>query len=229
MRGAGCIGMSDKLPVFPTLAFENKYWAQAGQTVAGLDEAGRGAWAGPVAAAAVVLPQMEGLQQALSGVRDSKLMTAQQRTSWAAIIKTVALSWGIGFSTAQEIDALGIIAATRLAMQRALNQLLPQPTVLLMDALTLPESTVQQEALIKGDRLCLSIAAASVLAKTARDAEMVEQDLLYPRYGFAAHKGYGTPRHQQALQEVGPCPIHRFYFKPLRDLKCPSQSRTSLA
>lgn len=206
------------LPDRPTLEFENKHWAQFSGTIAGLDEAGRGAWAGPVSAAAVVLPQEIGLEGTLSGVKDSKLMTAKQRDHWAEIIKTFVVTWGVGVSSAQEIDEIGIIAATRLAMRRALAQLNFQPQFLLIDALTLPAVNIPQEALIKGDRRCLSIAAASVLAKTARDTYMCEQDQLYPAFGFAAHKGYGTQRHQQALAAHGPIPLHRRSFKPIHQL-----------
>ncbi len=206
------------LPKTPTLEFENKLWVQFKNGIAGLDEAGRGAWAGPVSAAAVMLPQFAELEQSLSGVKDSKLMTVKQRDFWAEVIKTQAVTWGVGFSSAREIDELGIIAATRLAMRRALEQLNPQPGFLLIDALTLPKVNLPQEALIKGDQRSLSIAAASVLAKTARDAYMCEQDLVYPAFGFAAHKGYGTKRHQQALAINGPSPIHRRSFKPIRML-----------
>jgi len=206
------------LPKTPTLEFENKLWVQFKNGIAGLDEAGRGAWAGPVSAAAVMLPQFAELEQSLGGVKDSKLMTAKQRDIWAEVIKTQAVTWGVGFSSAREIDELGIIAATRLAMRRALEQLNPQPGFLLIDALTLPSINLPQEALIKGDQRSLSIAAASVLAKTARDAYMYEQDLVYPAFGFAAHKGYGTKRHQQALAINGPSPIHRRSFKPIRML-----------
>jgi ribonuclease HII len=207
----------NNLPKSPTLEFENKHWVQF-SSIAGLDEAGRGAWAGPVSAAAVILPQITTLTQTLNGVKDSKLMLPKERDFWASVIKTVAITWGIGFSTASEIDEMGIIAATRLAMQRALLQMNPQPQFLLIDALTLPAVKLPQEALIKGDQRCLSIAAASVLAKTARDAHMCTQDQLYPNFGFSSHKGYGTKRHQLALTTNGPSPIHRKSFKPIQTL-----------
>jgi ribonuclease HII len=221
MPAKECMPVRQKLsnlPDHPNLQFEQKHWPTFSAALAGLDEAGRGAWAGPVSAAAVVLPRLSTLEQALSGVIDSKLMTAKQRQVWAERIKTIALGWGVGFSSAQEIDALGILAATRLAMTRAVALLDPPPQFLLIDALTLPACALPQEALIKGDRRCLSIAAASVLAKTARDGYMCEQDQLYPAFGFAAHKGYGTQRHQQALAAHGLTPLHRLSFKPMHSL-----------
>lgn len=206
------------LPRSPSLSLEAPLWAAGLLHVAGLDEAGRGAWAGPVSAAAVILPPDPACLQQLSGVRDSKLMTSQQRARWAGEIRACALSCAVGLASAEEIDALGIVPATRLAMRRALEQLAPAPQHLLIDALRLPDISLPQSALIKGDRRSLSIAAASVLAKTARDALLVELDALYPAYGFAAHKGYGTARHQGALQQCGPCEIHRRSFAPIRSL-----------
>ena len=205
------------LPKTPSLDFEQKIWADNMPYIAGLDEAGRGAWAGPVAAAAVILPQSPDLIKNLAGVKDSKLMTVKQRETWAKKVKTTALTWAVGFSTHAEIDQMGIIPATRLAMRRALEALDPQPNYLLIDALRLPTINLPQEDLIKGDRRSLSIAAASVLAKTARDAWMREQDALYPNYAFGKHKGYGTKQHQTALAEHGPSPIHRLSFNPLRE------------
>jgi ribonuclease HII len=205
------------LPLSPTLTFETPLW-QAGVThLAGVDEAGRGAWAGPVSAGAVILPADERIVQRLEGVRDSKQMTAQQRERWAAEIKAAALSWGVGFASFDEIDCLGILPATRLAMQRALEQLVPAPEHLLIDAVLL-DLPLPQTSLIHGDALCLSIAAASVLAKTARDAVLRELDGLYPGYGFARHKGYGTAAHQAALAELGPCPVHRRSYAPIAAL-----------
>jgi ribonuclease HII len=205
------------LPHSPNLSHEQELWDQKLGAIAGLDEAGRGAWAGPVSAAAVILPQDEHLCEILNGVRDSKQMTAKQRVYWAGIIRTEALAWGVGFASHQEIDQQGIIAATRLAMARALQELSTPPDHLLIDALRLPQINLPQSALIKGDRRSLSIAAASILAKTSRDAFMIEQDAVYSGYNFGQHKGYGTRRHQQALAKLGPCPIHRLSFKPLRE------------
>ncbi len=207
-----------ELPRAPSLSLEAPLWAAGLLHVAGLDEAGRGAWAGPVSAAAVILPPDPACLQQLSGVRDSKLMTPHQRAHWAGDIRACALGWAVGLASSEEIDALGIVPATRLAMRRALAQLTPTPQHLMIDALRLPDVNLPQSAIIKGDRRSLSIAAASVLAKTARDALLVELDAQYPAYGFAAHKGYGTARHQGALQTCGACPIHRRSFAPIRDL-----------
>ncbi len=205
-------------PAYPDLSFEIPLWGSGLSLLAGLDEAGRGAWAGPVCAAAVILPPGNGILAQLRGVRDSKKMTPRQRARWADEIRLVASAWGIGFATSEEIDACGIIAATRLAMQRALEACGCQPEHLLIDALRLPGIKLPQLALIKGDARSLSIAAASVLAKTARDAWMVAMGEQFPEYGFAAHKGYGTRMHQEALARVGPCPYHRMSFAPLKQL-----------
>jgi ribonuclease HII len=180
------------LPSSPNLSFEGPLWQTGLYPVAGVDEAGRGAWAGPVSAAAVSLPDEADLMQRLWGVRDSKQMRPEQRTAWAAEIKAAALSWGVGWASNQEIDRLGILPATRLAMTRAVAQLFPIPQHLLIDYVLLPEILIPQTPLVKGDARSLSIAAASVLAKTARDALLVELEDSYPGYGFAAHKGYGT-------------------------------------
>ena len=204
------------LPKMPDLTHELPLWQAGLERVAGLDEAGRGAWAGPVYAAAVVLPANTYISAQLSGVQDSKLMTPKQREYWAVIIRSFAAGWGVGFATREEIDRMGILPATRLAMQRALEQLSQPPEHLLIDALLLKQVNLPQSALIKGDRRSLSIAAASVLAKTARDALLVELDALYPGYGFARHKGYGTAIHQAALQQLGACAEHRRSFKPIR-------------
>ncbi len=206
--------------IAPDLTFEQALWSAGVSLVAGIDEAGRGAWAGPVSAGAVILPACADLLQLLCGVRDSKQMTPAQRATWAAQIRAVALAWGVGFASAAEIDELGIVPATRLAMQRAIACLAPAPQHLLVDAVRLPRIPLPQQPLIKGDARVLSIAAASVLAKTARDALMVEQDAVHPGYGLARHKGYGTALHRAALQRLGPSPIHRKTFAPIRDLLC---------
>lgn len=208
------------LPACPDLHFEQALWAGGALAVAGLDEAGRGAWAGPVCAGAVMLPPEDGsLCARLAGVRDSKQMTPRQREYWAGVIRAGARAWGVGFAGPGEIDTLGILPATRLAMHRALAQLPAPPQHLLLDALRLPGLHLPQTALIKGDARSLSIAAASVLAKTARDALMTALEELYPGYGFAAHKGYGTAAHQSALQCLGPSPVHRRSFAPVRLLQ----------
>ncbi len=205
------------LPACPDLCFEQPLWNAGLLAVAGLDEAGRGAWAGPVCAGVVVLPPAQrDICARLAGVRDSKQMTPQQRERWAAAIRAEVAGWGVGFASAAEIDALGILPATRMAMQRALAQLPAPPQHLLLDALRLPGVHLPQTALIKGDMRSLSIAAASVLAKTARDAQMQALEALYPGYGFAAHKGYGTAQHAAALLRLGPCPLHRRSYAPVR-------------
>ena len=206
-----------EIPPAPDLRFEQALWAAGVVRVAGLDEAGRGAWAGPVSAGAVILPPDPDIARQLCQVRDSKQMRPAERAFWAEIIKARALAWGVGFATHQEIDAWGIVPATRQAMARALEQLIPSPATLLIDALRLPEVALPQTPLIKGDARSLSIAAASVLAKTARDAVMVQLDQEYPAYGFARHKGYGTAMHRAALERNGPCPVHRLSFAPLRE------------
>ncbi len=200
------------IPARPDLSFEQGLWQAGFQAVAGIDEAGRGALAGPVAAGAVVLPCLEGLAEQLSGVRDSKQMTAGQRAIWAERIRGAALAHAVGFASAQEIDLLGIAPATRLAAQRAVDQLRLAPAYLLLDWLFLPDNDLPQTALIKGDQRSLSIAAASVLAKTARDALVTEASDQYPGYGLAVHKGYGTLLHRQAIQALGPTPFHRLSF-----------------
>jgi ribonuclease HII len=208
-----------EIPPAPDLRAESALWAAGAECIAGLDEAGRGAWAGPVAAGAVILPSTTGISAQLADVRDSKQMSPAARAFWAAEIKAVVLAWGVGFATNQEIDACGIIAATRLAMARALEMLAVPPQHLLIDALLLPGNNLPQTSLIKGDARSLSIAAASVLAKTARDMLMVQADQIYPVYGFARHKGYGTAMHWEALQRVGPCGIHRFSFEPVKQTR----------
>jgi ribonuclease HII len=207
--------LKSKIPVSPSLSYEFALWQDGLALVAGLDEAGRGAWAGPVAAAAVILAPGSDLMRRLDGVRDSKLMTPLQRAAAADRIRALALTWGIGFASAQEIDAVGILPATRLAMQRALAQLAPPPQHLLLDAVRLPDVPLPQTALIKGDRRVLSIAAASVLAKTARDAHMAQLEQDFPGYGFGQHKGYGTAAHRAALQVLGACGEHRKSFRPI--------------
>jgi ribonuclease HII len=207
-----------EIPALPDLRFESDLWARAIRHVAGVDEAGRGAWAGPVSAGAVIFAPSADLPAQLPRVRDSKQMPAAEREYWAVEIRARALAWGVGFASPAEIDALGIVPATRLAMTRALEQLSPPPDYLLIDALLLPEQPTPQMSLIKGDARVLSIAAASVLAKTARDALMTQLDEHYPGYAFARHKGYGTAAHQLALRTCGPCPAHRFSFAPVRDL-----------
>ncbi|MDI6693571.1 MAG: ribonuclease HII [Anaerolineales bacterium] len=200
------------IPSYPDLSFEAELWERGIQWVAGVDEAGRGALAGPVAAAAVILPPHQEIQAELSGVRDSKQMTAKEREHWAECVRRAAITHAVGFASHQEIDTLGIVPATRLAVHRALEALTVRPEHLLVDFLRLPEEAIPQSAIIKGDARCLSVAAASLLAKTARDAVMRQLDGDYPGYRFAAHKGYGTQEHRHAIERFGACPIHRRSF-----------------
>jgi ribonuclease HII len=203
----------------PSLDLEQRLWAQGFRTVAGLDEAGRGTWAGPVVAAAVVLPCDDpDLLFHLVGVCDSKQLTRARREQLLARIYDHALSWGVGVVPARVIDQVGIVAATRQAMDRALQRLHPPAEALLIDHLHLPAIPLPQHCLPHGDALVLSIAAASIVAKVFRDWLMRECDLCFPGYGFAQHKGYGTAQHRAALCELGPCAIHRLTFAPLRNL-----------
>lgn len=190
---------------------------RAGHTyVAGLDEAGRGAWAGPVAAAAVILPLDDPtLTERLRGVRDSKLCTPRQRDVLYELLREAALCWAVSLVPAARIDQVGIVPATRQAMREAVAQLAPSPDALLIDALRLPSLSLAQRWLKKGDQRCLTVAAASILAKVTRDREMVRLGEAYPAYGFGQHKGYGTAQHRQALEELGPLDFHRWSFRPV--------------
>ncbi|HEX7973959.1 MAG TPA: ribonuclease HII [Anaerolineales bacterium] len=204
------------IPAAPGLSFEQELWSAGLQYIAGIDEAGRGALAGPVAAAAVVLPASPAIAALLKGVRDSKEMAPHEREYWAGRISALALACGVGFASNLEIDSLGIVPATRLAMQRAMDFLTVPAQHLLVDFLDLPDCPLPQTTLVKGDARVLSIAAASVLAKTSRDARLRELDLEYPGYGFAVHKGYGTAKHLAAIRFLGPSPAHRLSFAPIR-------------
>ena len=203
----------------PTLEFEEAVASETGTLlIAGLDEAGRGAVAGPVVAAAVILPlNRPKLLARLSDVDDSKKLSAKKRESLYDEIVKLALSFGIASSSAGEIDEYGIIGATKLAMRRALAQMDPQPAYLLIDGrIKLQGPALPQQSLIRGDAKSLSIASASVLAKVTRDRAMVENQDRYAAYGFARHKGYCTKEHVAALEANGPCPIHRRSFAPVR-------------
>jgi ribonuclease HII len=205
-----------ELPVRPDLTHEGRLWRRGVCFVAGLDEAGRGAWAGPLVAAAVVLPPgRDDLPSLLSGVRDSKVMTRRQREMWATRICELALAVGVGETPADQVDAIGVIAATRAAMRSALAGLSVAPDHLLIDHLRLTGVITPQTSLTHGDALALSIAAASVIAKVTRDQRMGELDTAYPEYGFALHKGYGTALHREALAAHGPSPVHRFTYAPI--------------
>jgi len=204
------------IPASPDLSFEHSLFSSGIELVAGLDEAGRGAWAGPVTAAAVVLDLHLPIDPLLGLAQDSKQLRPQQRIQLDAFIKRSALGWGVGFASNEEIDQFGILPATRLAMTRALEALHVFPQHLLIDALLLSETNIPQAALIKGDQRSLSIAAASILAKTARDRFMQEQAIHENRFSFEYNKGYGTRAHQAALVAHGPCSLHRFSYAPVK-------------
>ena len=208
---------SSLLPPAPNISFEKKLWNAGLNHVAGIDEAGRGALAGPVAAAALILPPQPSIVDKLDGLKDSKQLTASQRAEWAECLSSIALAWGIGFASHTEIDQQGIVPATRLAVQRAMANSKITPEHLLLDYLFLPDDETPQTNLIKGDERSLSIAGASILAKTARDKLLIELESEYPGYRFAQHKGYGTTQHLEALDRLGPSPIHRFTFAPIKE------------
>jgi ribonuclease HII len=196
---------------------EARAWRAGHHRVAGLDEVGRGALAGPVVAAAVVFPE----QVELACLRDSKALSARQRERLEGEIRRRAVAWGVASASPAEVDRLNVLQATLLAMRRALEKL-PEPAdLLLLDAVRLPGIDTPQRRLIGGDRVSASIAAASILAKVARDRQMVEFDRTYPYYEFGENKGYGTPAHLDALERRGPSPIHRLTFRRVRRPKKP--------
>ncbi len=196
------------------LRYETELWEQGVTHIAGVDEAGMAPLAGPVVAAAAVLPK--GFR--LKGLDDSKkILDADKREALAVVIKQEAVAWAVGRAEVEEIDRINIYHAGLLAMRRAVEGLSVKPDHLLVDARTVPECSIPQQGIIKGDALSLSIAAASILAKTTRDRWMAELDARYPGYGLAAHKGYPTPLHLQTLKEKGVLPIHRRSFAPVRE------------
>jgi ribonuclease HII len=185
------------------------------QRIAGLDEAGRGSLFGPVVAAAVILNP----RRRIVGLDDSKKLTADRRRVLAPRIREHALAWAVAEIEASRIDAWNIYQASRQAMMAAVSQLFPLPDYLLLDAIEI-DLPIEQKALIHGDARSVSIAAASILAKVERDQRMQEYDQLYPQYGLAQNKGYGTPDHLEALQRHGPSPLHRFSYSPVREAGC---------
>lgn len=199
---------------FPTLALERVLTQSSGGPVCGVDEAGRGPWAGPVSAGAVILNP----DDLPAGIDDSKALTHARREALEIEIKARALAWGVGFASVEEIDELNILHATGLAMCRAIEALAVQPAASLVDGNYRFKLPCPIQTVVKGDSLSLSIAAASILAKTARDRLMVELDAEYPGYGFAGHKGYNAPIHSEALRTLGPCPAHRRSWAPIRAL-----------
>lgn len=218
----------EQLP--PSLTYEKRLWKAGYRHVAGLDEAGRGSWAGPVVAAAVILPpDQPELAEYLSGVRDSKMLTAARREMLLEAIEQHALALGVGAVPPREIDARGIVPATRKAMSLALGVLSPPADYLLIDYLSLPDQPLPQVSLPKGDALVLSIAAASIVAKVSRDRMMIGLDARFPGYSFGQHKGYGTPQHQTALASIGPSAVHRLSFAPLQRLAARDSAQTASA
>jgi ribonuclease HII len=201
----------------PSFAEEEMFMAQGYQRIAGIDEVGRGALAGPVVAAAVILPRHIEAPW-FAEVKDSKQLTPARRELLFHRIHEVAISIGIGLTPHNLIDTQGIVRATRLAMRMAVEQLSPPAESLLIDYMRLPEVRLPQKGIVDGDNLCFSIACASIIAKVARDRLMVGFDKDYPGYGLARHKGYGTREHLECLIRLGPCPIHRQSFKPVREL-----------
>ena len=192
---------------------ERTYWARGLRAVAGLDEAGRGCLAGPVVAAAVILPE----DFDVSGLNDSKQLSPSEREELRRRIDREATAVGIGMADVEYIDVHNILQATLEAMRRAVLSLPVSPDALLVDALTVPGLAIPQQAIIKGDSLSHSIAAASIVAKTERDRLMEEAGVRYPEYGFDQNKGYATPDHLAALERWGPCPLHRRSFAPVRE------------
>ncbi len=203
--------------VQPNLEHELELASAGHHFVAGIDEAGRGALAGPVVAAAVMLPlDRFDLARALSEVRDSKQLSPASRQRCWQEIQEIAIAVGIGEASSKEVDDLGLLPATQTAMQRAVEALDPQPSHLLVDHIRIPELELPQEPITRGDQSVLSIAAASVVAKVWRDRLMAELGERYPGYGFERHKGYGTEKHRQALAHMGPCPDHRHSYAPVK-------------
>ena len=203
----------------PHLEIETTVYRETGlSTIAGIDEAGRGALAGPVAAAAVILPQdVANLADVLCEVNDSKQLTPATRERLFDLVTENALAYGVSLVSARVVDEIGIVPATKRAMATAVAKLSPPAGYLLIDGpIRLATLPLPQQPVIRGDTLCLSIAAASILAKVSRDRYMIELDARYPQYGFARHKGYGTPQHLAALAIHGPSPAHRHSFAPIR-------------
>lgn len=205
------------MPQTPSFAEERILEAQGYQRIAGIDEVGRGALAGPVVAAAVILPCHIDAPW-LNQVKDSKQLSPARRELLFHCIHEVAISIGIGMVPPEVIDSQGIIKATRLAMKLAIDQLSPPPESLLIDYMLLPEVLLPQKGITDGDSLCFSIACASIMAKVARDRLMIELDRTYTGYELAQHKGYGTKEHLSCLRRLGPSPIHRQSFKPVKDI-----------
>lgn len=209
----GCFGRA--MPALPNFDEERGLGLQGYQLVAGIDEAGRGALAGPVVAGAVILSLKRDLAW-IELVRDSKELSCHRRNYLFDLINKEAEAVGVGIVSPQVIDGVNILQATRLAMMEAIEKLPKRPSFLLIDRITLPQCPLPQKGITRGDKSCVSIACASIIAKVTRDRIMEELDRLYPGYGFARHKGYGTKEHMASLNRLGPSPVHRLYFAPVR-------------
>jgi ribonuclease HII len=196
---------------------EWELWKKGFKVVAGIDEAGRGAWAGPVAAAAVAFPpDLDPEEAGVGRVMDSKRLTPSVREALFCKILQSALAYGIGFASQREIDEIGIVPATRLAMMRAVRMMRRPPDFLLLDYMSLPELPVPSLSIPRADSTFFSVAAASIVAKVARDRLMVRLGERYPGYSFASNKGYGTSDHREAVRKIGVSPAHRLSFEPMR-------------
>lgn len=201
----------------PTLQQESTLQSQGYRAIAGVDEAGRGAWAGPVVAGVAILPlDSPTLAEELLGIRDSKLLSAKRRAFFYDRIVHAGAALGVGVVGQAALDEMGIVPATRLAMSRALDSLGTPPDYLLVDGFPLEYRDIPHAGIVGGDDLSFSIAAASIVAKVVRDEIMVTLDRVFPGYSFARHKGYGTPQHQEALSRLGPCAIHRLSYAPMK-------------
>jgi ribonuclease HII len=208
------------------LSLETELWQAGYRAIAGIDEAGRGAWAGPVVVGAVILSSdTSALAPFLGQVDDSKRLSPAERERLFDVIRGHALAVGVGTAPADEIDRIGIVKATLLAMRQAVSALAIPPDFLLLDFLTLKDAPCPQRGLPHGDGLSLSIAAASIIAKVTRDHWMTAQEPGYPGYGFSRHKGYGTAEHRIALARLGPCALHRLSFRPVREAGGRSEER----
>jgi ribonuclease HII len=202
------------MKIKPTLDQEKKLWAEGLKYIGGIDEAGRGAWAGPVVAAVVILPKMH---VQVDSIKDSKLLTPKKRQELYEIITNKNLDFGVGIISHRIIDKVGIGEATKLAAKEAINMLKNQPDYLLTDALDLTSHfSCQQKSVIKGDQKIYSISCASIIAKVTRDNLMSNLGSDYEHYEFYLHKGYGTKRHQELLARYGPSDLHRFSYKPIK-------------
>lgn len=203
----------------PSFVEENRLRRQGYRFIAGVDEVGRGALAGPVMAAAVIMPILPRTKPPWqTKIRDSKLLSPAQRDALFDPIREVAIAIGVGSVDAWTIASIGIARATQVAMSQAISQLAPPAETLLIDYFRIPDTRLPQKGVVNGDTLCFSIACASIIAKVTRDRLMTGFDLSYPGYLFGQHKGYGTEKHLACLRRLGPCPIHRRTFQPVKDV-----------